>query len=176
MSRYRWLSRLFFCTTLLTLLASATVPAQDSDYCPGPVRSTDTLTARVSAEINSRGDLLVLLDTDEDDEPEHALHGATRQPERLAAVVEKLQALAGPTHVALMFRTSVGASAFEIGGGPDGTDPIRIMAGPSECVPDATGIDLWLTGLAQHTLSNFEPLAKSTLEGLRESSLVRGGQ
>ncbi|RFF31288.1 hypothetical protein [Wenzhouxiangella sediminis] len=175
MSRYRWLSRLFFCSTLLTLLASAAAPApaQDSEYCPGPVRSTDTLTARVSAENNSRGDLLVLLDTDEDDGPEHALHGATRQSAELASAVEKIQNLSGPARVSLMFRTSAGPSAFEIGVDQDGADPIRMLTGPSECFPEETDTDLWLTGLAHYALSSFEPLARSRVEGLRQASLLR---
>ncbi|MDZ7791629.1 MAG: hypothetical protein U5L08_14265 [Xanthomonadales bacterium] len=175
MSHHFLLSRFIFFVALAALAASPIASAQDpgSAFCQKTIRSTDTLTARISAEINGHGDLLLLLDADEGGGPEYALHGAPQQPEDVLAALEALQAISVPAEVRLLFRGSVAPSGFEIVSGQDDSERIRVLTGTLECFPDETATDLWLTGLAHYSLSTFEPLAQWTVNGLRERSLVQ---
>lgn len=150
------------------------IPAQPtgSDQCGRPVSESESLTTDVSAEINDHGDLVLLLDTDQDGDPERALHGAPLNAEELTAAMERFERADGPITLRFLSRTTVAFSGFEIVG-EEGNVTLRALAGTPQCYPEDSQTDLWLNGLAHYSLSNFQPMAQWTIKGLREKSLVQ---
>jgi hypothetical protein len=155
----------------LTVSFGVCAQATTADYCDRPVSETETLTTGVDAEINDHGDLLLLLDTDEDGNPERALHGAPRNPDELTAYLEALGDRAGPITIRFLSRSTVAFSGFEVID-EQGNVALRALSGMPECYPDDEQTDLWLNGLAHYTLSKFQPMANWTIDNLRKASLT----